>query len=125
MARNIRHGSGEDRNAATNKATIFSVNAQVTPNTVRVSIQWEGDHDISDFELQRFGKALNIQSETKNTGWATFVRFVNDSGELYTGQRISGPRSPARSASRACASPSILCRTATAPSCSHLTRNAS
>jgi hypothetical protein len=74
MARNMPHGLGKNRSAPTDKATILSVNADVAPNTVRVSLQWQGDHDISDFDLQSFGKVLQIQDETENTGWAIIER---------------------------------------------------
>ena len=52
------------------EAIILSVEADVAPDTLRVSLQWQGDHDISDFDLQRFGEVLQIQDETENTGWA-------------------------------------------------------
>jgi hypothetical protein len=74
MARNMPHGLGKNRSAPTDKATILSVNADVAANTVRVSLQWRGDHDISDFDLQSFGKVLQIQDETENTGWAIIER---------------------------------------------------
>ena len=32
------------------------------------------DHDIADFDLQRFGKVLQIQDETEHTGWAIIER---------------------------------------------------
>lgn len=74
MDGNTRKELGKNRNVATNKATILSVNEDVAPNTVHVSVQWEGDHDISDFDLQRFGKVLKIQDETKHTAWAIIER---------------------------------------------------
>jgi len=74
MARNIQHGLGKESGAPRDKATILSVNEGFVPNTVRVSVQWDGDHDISDFDLQRFGKVLQIQGETNNTAWAIIER---------------------------------------------------
>jgi hypothetical protein len=56
------------------EAMILSVEADVAPDTLRVSLQWQGDHDISDFDLQRFGKVLQIQDETERTGWAIIER---------------------------------------------------
>ena len=56
------------------EAMILSVEADVAPDTLRVSLQWQGDHDISDFDLQRFGKVLQIQDETEHTGWAIIKR---------------------------------------------------
>ena len=61
---------GQQVAAAVNAATILSVNADAAPNVFRVSLQWQGHYDISDFDLQRFGKVLEIQDKTPNTGWA-------------------------------------------------------
>jgi hypothetical protein len=61
-------------NMATNEAMVLSIEADVAPNTLRVSLQWQGDHDVSDFDLQRFGKVLRIQDETEHTGWAIIER---------------------------------------------------
>jgi hypothetical protein len=74
MTRNVGRGLRNDRNAATTEAMVLSVNADVAPNTVCVSLQWQGDDDISDFDLQRFGKVLQIQAETEKTGWAIIER---------------------------------------------------
>jgi hypothetical protein len=57
-------------NMTTNEAMVLSIEADVAPNTLRLSLQWQGDHDVSDFDLQRFGKVLRIQNETEHTGWA-------------------------------------------------------
>jgi hypothetical protein len=59
-----------DMKETKDKATILSVNADFSPNTFRVSLQWPGNHSISDFDLERFGSVLRIQDETENTGWA-------------------------------------------------------
>jgi hypothetical protein len=61
-------------NMTTNQAMVLSIEADVAPNTLRVSLQWQGDHDVSDFGLQRFGKVLRIQDETEHTGWAIIER---------------------------------------------------
>jgi hypothetical protein len=67
---NRKRERAQELKGAVNQATILSVNADAAPNTFRVSLQWQGNHDISDFELQRLGKILMIQDETPNTGWA-------------------------------------------------------
>jgi len=74
MNRNRQQQQGGDLKAPTNQATILSVDANTAPNTFRVSLQWQGNYDISDFDLQRFGKVLKIQDETQNTGWAIIER---------------------------------------------------
>jgi hypothetical protein len=74
MTLNLGRGHSNDRNAALNEAIVLSVDADRAPHTLRVSLQWQGDHDIADFDLQRFGKVLQIQDETENTGWAIIER---------------------------------------------------
>jgi hypothetical protein len=72
--------------AAMNKATILSVNADAARNTFRISLQWQGNYDISDFDLQRFGKVLRIQDETPNTGWV----IVEHSFHVAVGYSLPG-----------------------------------
>jgi len=74
MTLNFGRGPSEDRNAAANEAMVLSVDADSAPDTLRLSLQWQGDHDIADFDLQRFGKVLQIQDETEHTGWAIIER---------------------------------------------------
>jgi hypothetical protein len=74
MNGNARRKVGRQAKVATNRATILSVDAEAAPNSFRVSLQWRGTHDISDFDLQRLGKVLRIQDETENTGWVTIER---------------------------------------------------
>ena len=64
----------DPRSAAANEAMALSVDADSAPDTLRISLQWQGDHDIADFDLQRFGKVLQIQDETEHTGWAIIER---------------------------------------------------
>jgi hypothetical protein len=59
---------------ATNTATILTVDEDVASNTFRVSLRWQGEHNIADFDLERFGKVLSIQDEAGNTGWAIIER---------------------------------------------------
>ena len=61
-------------NKTSNNALILSLNAGASPNTFRVSLKWQGNHDIADFDLERFGKVLSLQDETENTGWAIIER---------------------------------------------------
>ena len=74
MTRSFPQGLSDNRNVATNEGMVLSVDADVAPDTWRVNLQWHGDHDVSDFDLQRFGKVLRIQDETENTGWAIIER---------------------------------------------------
>ena len=62
--------SGRDLKANANMALILSVNEGDSPNTFRVSVQWQGNHSIADFVLEQFGKVLSIRDEAENKGWA-------------------------------------------------------
>ena len=73
MDRDQQREPGQDAKIPTNKAKILSVNT-IAPNTFRVSLQWQGNYEIWDFDLQRFGKILQIQDETPNSGWAVIER---------------------------------------------------
>jgi hypothetical protein len=90
MNGNARRKVGRHTKAATNTATILSVDAEAAPNSFRVSLKWQGTHDISDFDLQRLGKVLKIQDETENTGWAIIERpFRATIAPTYPGWAIN------------------------------------
>jgi hypothetical protein len=74
---NLAKGRGHEwprTHTPANTATILSINAGAAPNTFCVSLQWEGNHDISDFHLQRFGMVLQIQDESLHSGRAIIER---------------------------------------------------
>ena len=35
----------------------------------RISLKWQGNHDISDFELDRIGAVVRSEAETEHTGY--------------------------------------------------------
>lgn len=74
MSKNRRKEYDRDLKIPTDKATILSVNADAAPDTFRVSLRWQGNHAISDFDLRRYGKLLQVQDETPNSGWAIIER---------------------------------------------------
>ena len=49
---------------------IVSLHHDGSPNTLRVNLKWEGDHDISAFDLGSLGEVLHCENESENTGWA-------------------------------------------------------
>jgi hypothetical protein len=65
-----RRNTIEDKNIA----RILSVEEEVSPNTFRVNLEWQGNHDIADFDLERYGRVLSIQDEAENRGWAIIER---------------------------------------------------
>jgi hypothetical protein len=66
----LRRNTREDTHAA----RILSVDEEVSPNTFRVNLEWQGNHDVADFDLERYGKVLSIQDEAENRGWAIIER---------------------------------------------------
>jgi hypothetical protein len=46
-----------------------SVHEEVSPSTLRINLRWRGIHEISEFELTRYGKVVNCVTETADTGW--------------------------------------------------------
>ena len=92
MTRNSRRGLSKDRNAVTNEAMVLSVDADVASDTLRVSLRWQGDHDIADFDLQRFGKVLQIQDGPNTRGGRLLnVDFMQESHTHYLGGRSMNP----------------------------------
>lgn len=67
-------GSGQPGTAPMKKSTdtgfIVSLHYDASPDTLRVNLTWQGDHDISAFDLDRFGQVLHYENESENTGWA-------------------------------------------------------
>lgn len=95
MDRNTPDGPDNARKEATNKASVLSVNEDAAPNTFRLSLQWQGNHSIVDFDLARFGKVLRFQDETENTGWAIVERsFHTPIARTLPGWAINAPIHP-------------------------------
>ena len=65
-----------------NAAFVVSVHYGNTNEGARINVKWKGNHEISDFNFDRFGEVLSSESETENTGWVV-VRSsyrMNNSG---------------------------------------------
>jgi hypothetical protein len=52
-------------------AFVVSVHDDVFSGTVRINLRWQGNHDISDFDLDFLGEVVRCETETENTGWVT------------------------------------------------------
>jgi hypothetical protein len=50
-------------------AFVVSIHEEVSPSTLRINLRWRGNHEISEFELTRYGKVVNCVTETADTGW--------------------------------------------------------
>jgi hypothetical protein len=67
-----------------NAAFVVSIHYGNTNEVARINVRWKGNHEISDFNFDRFGEVLSSESETENTGWVA-VRSsyrVNNSAQL-------------------------------------------
>jgi hypothetical protein len=36
---------------------------------LRINLKWQGNHDITAFDLDTLGKVVHCEIETQNTGW--------------------------------------------------------
>jgi hypothetical protein len=51
------------------KAFAVSVHYEASEGTLRINLKWQGNHDISAFDLGRLGKVVHYENETEGTGW--------------------------------------------------------
>ena len=54
----------------TDRGLIVGLHHGASPDTLHVNLKWEGDHDISAFDLSSLGEVLHCENESENTGWA-------------------------------------------------------
>jgi hypothetical protein len=54
----------------TDTGFIVSLHHDASPDTLRVNLKWEGDDDISAFDLGSLGEVLHCENESENTGFA-------------------------------------------------------
>ena len=52
------------------EAAVVSIHENTNERTARVNLRWEGNHEISDFALNKLGSVLNSEGETEHSGWA-------------------------------------------------------
>ena len=52
------------------EAAVVSIHEKTNDRTARVSLRWEGKHQISDFALNKLGGVLNSEGEDEHSGWA-------------------------------------------------------
>ena len=58
------------------QAAVLSIHEDSDEGTATVNLRWDGNHQISDFDLDRLGKVLNSEVETDHSGWALVERPV-------------------------------------------------
>ena len=52
------------------EAAVISIRENTDEGTARVNLRWEGNHQISDFDLNKLGSVLNSEGEAEHSGWA-------------------------------------------------------
>ena len=50
-------------------AFAVSVHYEAHTGTLRVNLKWQGEHDVSAFDLDRLGRVVHSETETEDTGW--------------------------------------------------------
>ena len=58
------------------QAAVLSIHENSDEGTATVNLRWDGNHQISDFDLDKLGKVLNSEVETDHSGWAIVKRPV-------------------------------------------------
>jgi hypothetical protein len=65
-------------------AFVVSVHYDDPNNRLLINLIWQGDHDISDFDLDRLGEVLNCETETADSGWV--IIEPSDRLKIYLGE---------------------------------------
>ena len=58
------------------EAAVMSIHENSDEGTAKVNLRWEGNYQISDFDVDKLGKVLNSEDETEHSGWALVERPV-------------------------------------------------
>jgi len=58
-------------------AIVTSCHEHDAPGTWRINLKWQGDHEISDFGLERLGVVQRSEAETGHTGYVIVKSHVN------------------------------------------------
>ena len=58
------------------EAAVVSIHENPDEGTARVNLRWEGNHQISDFDVDKLGKVVDSEVETEHSGWALVERPV-------------------------------------------------
>ncbi len=64
-------------------AVIVSVHQGLERGT-RISLRWQGSHEITDFHFERLGDLIRCERETTHSGWA----IIEPHHEIKTGEII-------------------------------------
>ena len=53
-----------------NEAAVVSIRENTDDGKARINLRWEGNHQISDFDLDKLGRVIDSEDETEHGGWA-------------------------------------------------------
>jgi len=69
-------------------AVVTSCHEHDTPGTWRINLKWEGDHEISDFALDRLGTVQSAEAETDHSGYVIVKSHTNPNiGDLIPSRK--------------------------------------
>jgi len=52
------------------EAAVVSIRENPDEGRARINLRWEGNHQISDFDLDKLGRVVDSEDETEHGGWA-------------------------------------------------------
>jgi hypothetical protein len=52
------------------EAAVLSIREITDEGRARINVRWEGNHQISDFDLDKLGRVIDSEDETEHSGWA-------------------------------------------------------
>jgi len=56
---------------------VMSCHEHDVPGTWWINLKWQGNHEISDFDLDRLGAVLRSEAETDHTGCVIVKSHAN------------------------------------------------
>lgn len=67
-------------------AFAVSVHYEASTRILRLNLKWQGEHDISAFDLDRLGRVVHYETESKDTGWV--IVEPNNRPSTYPGELL-------------------------------------
>ena len=57
------------------RAVVVSVHYDGPNDRLHINLKWHGDHNISDFDLDRLGDVMHGETETEDSGWVSIEPY--------------------------------------------------
>jgi hypothetical protein len=71
-------------------ALVMSCHEHDVPGTWRINLKWQGNHDISDFDLDRLGAVLRSGAGTEHTGYMIVKSYAKPKHRRHNSFAITG-----------------------------------